>query len=99
MSYCRWNEGDVYAYASTTGGYVTHVATRKPVSVPRDADARILVDAAYERIDLPFAGRSFHDEALEDLEARLHLLRKIGYVVPDRAFNLIDEERREARGL
>jgi hypothetical protein len=95
MSFCGWTEGDVYAIASTAGGYLTCVAERRPVDVRRDAGARALVDATWENIPLPFAGCGFHDYDLDHLEARLKLLRRIGYVIPDRAFAEIAEERQE----
>jgi hypothetical protein len=98
MAYCRWSEGDVYAFASTAGGYLTCVAARRPINVPRDADARMLVNATYEEIDLPFAGKEFHDDSLDDLEARLLLLRRLGYEVPERAFTEIAGERSQAQG-
>jgi fermentation-respiration switch protein FrsA (DUF1100 family) len=96
MSYCQWSEGDVHAFASTAGGWMTCVAARRPLNVPRDAGARMLVNARYEEIDLPFAGCDFHDDRLEDFEARLYLLKRVGFVIPDRAFEMIAQERREA---
>jgi hypothetical protein len=96
MAYCRWSEGDVYAFASSAGGWCIYVAVRRPINVPRDAEARMLIDAEYEELAvLPFAGQTIHEDTLDDFEARLILLRRLGYEIPDAAFQMIERERRE----
>lgn len=43
----------------------------------------------------PFDGETYSDATLEDLKARLLNLREAGYIVPQSAIDLIDEEMSE----
>jgi hypothetical protein len=49
-----------------------------------------------EDIDLPHAGRTFHDQTLELFRERVLSLRSLGYRVPDSVLEEIDEEIHEA---
>lgn len=85
MSYCRWSEGDVYAYEAAEG-YVTHVAAY-----------RTGPDGNKMRIGLCCDGASFIDKSLMMLRVRLRALRDIGYILPDRAIDEIDRELAEEK--
>lgn len=61
-------------------------------------DARIrqgafLDTAQREAITLPHAGETFTEDTLDDFEARLLYLRRLGYLFPDWVFEEIREER------
>jgi hypothetical protein len=46
-------------------------------------------------IEHPLAGKTFNDATLEDMRARLVMLKSEGFVVPDSAFEAIDAELEE----
>lgn len=49
-------------------------------------------------LELPYAGRAFIEDTLEDFEARLIELRALGYVFPDYVFDAISDERKSDDG-
>lgn len=79
MSYCRFGpDSDVYCYKNVFGGYTVIVATFK--------------QNLEELIGLPHDGETFNVKTLKELKAKLNHLKKLGYLVPDAAFQRIKRE-------
>jgi hypothetical protein len=76
VSYCRWLEGDVYAYRNMDGdGWTIHVHARWD-GVRREADGKTFHEATLESfkarlLGLRKAGYQFPDDALERVEEEL----------------------------
>lgn len=52
----------------------------------------LLRSAPKEKIELPFAGRSFREEEIEAVIVRVQLLKELGYRIPDWVLEALDEE-------
>lgn len=99
---------DIYAYESNDGYEIHVAGNRIVGDIPHvpfilDVDADewraayqaqhdFLATAQREPITLPHAGESFCESDLEDLAARLIMLRELGYRFPDHVLETIAEE-------
>ena len=99
---------DIYAYHNTMGHYSTNVARSRRVDEPDFPSLSVGTPqewlAAYEvykvelkkcplvPIGLPHDGESFADDDIESFRDRLTSLRSLGYLVPEYAFEAIQDE-------
>lgn len=97
MSYCRFScddfKSDVYVYASSRGGIVTHVATHRYVYPPKYGD----VEWCNSRppavaIGLQYDGAVFNHRDERDCLNSLRHLKEVGYHVPEHALKRLEEE-------
>lgn|SRR5574337_32219 len=98
---------DVYTYESREG-WITHVAANRlifeeplpdkvddnhPDYIKREQEVlRRVQEAERHDINLPFAGTTFKDKNREECLRHLRLLRKVGFHVPQKAINRLEEE-------
>jgi hypothetical protein len=73
-------------YAHVYGGFATHIAESKLVEGKEDE---------YEPLGLPLAGKTFHDDTIEQCYMRLCELDETGYHVPKKAFERLELEMSE----
>lgn len=100
---------DIYAYESDMGYEIHVAARRIVGNVPtlpnppevsgQEWSAAYVAQSAFiktaqrEPITLPHAGESFTCPDLESFEARLRMLRELGYNVPDYVFEEIAQDK------
>jgi len=100
----------LYCYEDVHDYFVTHVATRRPVTpCPElhydqekeeftnldEYNAWMHSDKEYVDYNLPYDGQSFNDDTLEDMKDRILMLQAAGYEIPDWLIPSIDEELSE----
>lgn len=106
MSLCRFSDNnfkcDIYCYEDVKGGFTTHVAAaRYKKGIPHiglgqtlNEQIELLRKCEMTNIELPCAGKIFHDTTIKGVLKRLVRLKKLGYRFPVR---VIRDLQREAK--
>ncbi|MGD9697499.1 hypothetical protein [Acinetobacter sp.] len=102
---------DIYAYEHVDGYFIIHVASNRivedlppfPTPLMEFKDFKIMYDiwndasskTTHKEIGLPYDGETFTCDTLEELREMFMELREMGYIFPDSALELIDDEIKE----
>jgi hypothetical protein len=100
MYYCRFSDddhgSDVTTFEEPGGGYFLNIARIRLIKPDLIDQASLTPDWVYmarrKIIVLPYAGKHFEVDTLEELKAWLHNLKGLGYNVPESAFDKIEAE-------